>query len=180
MAQVLGQKFDIYLMKVLHPLLEKLGDPSGLVSCSAYITLQRICRHCSYPSLPALIARNTDYLIDSISMNMKYLSLYPSTPQVLQAILQYCILPESSHPGQQLSSSEVNTDQTNTSGSDIVWLLDDTIGSVFNGLDDHNVQYTLSFLKILHAIVCVLALKYEKKNETSQKPPMMPNNSKVK
>lgn len=35
-----------------------------------------------YKSLPHLIAKNTDYLIDSISMRMKHLDLYPNTPQV--------------------------------------------------------------------------------------------------
>lgn len=35
-----------------------------------------------YKSLPHLIAKNTDYLIDSISLRMKHLDLYPNTPQV--------------------------------------------------------------------------------------------------
>jgi hypothetical protein len=90
-----------------------------------------------YTSLPQLIAKNTDYLIDSISMRMKHLGLYPNTPQVLHAILEYGILkaaaptaPERRVPPEEGADSQ--------SIDDIVWLLDDTIQSVFNGTPHHS------------------------------------------
>jgi len=45
-------------------------------------TLQRISIACGYDSLPVLIQKNVDYIIDTIIMNMKFLHIYPQTPQV--------------------------------------------------------------------------------------------------
>jgi hypothetical protein len=85
-----------------------------------------------YTSLPQLIARNTDYLIDSISMRMKHLGLYPNTPQVLHAILEYGILKaETPTTERRTEASSAGSDSSHI--DDIVWLLDDTIQSVFNG-----------------------------------------------
>jgi hypothetical protein len=85
-----------------------------------------------YTSLPQLIARNTDYLIDSISMRMKHLGLYPNTPQVLHAILEYGIL-KAETPTTERRTEAASAGSDSSHIDDIVWLLDDTIQSVFNG-----------------------------------------------
>src|SRR3989344_7830536 len=78
----------------------RFGEPIGLCHPAAHLPLLYACAVCcglpttmrlrvlssnelgEYTSLPQLIAKNTDYLIDSISMRMKHLGLYPNTPQV--------------------------------------------------------------------------------------------------
>jgi hypothetical protein len=93
-----------------------------------------------YTSLPQLIAKNTDYLIDSISMRMKHLGLYPNTPQGLHAILEYGILKAATPtaPERRVSMEEGADSQ---SIDDIVWLLDDTIQSVFNGTPHYSCYF---------------------------------------
>jgi len=61
-------------------------------------------------------------------MRMKHLDLYPDTPQVLRAILDYGIL-----KADVLKESDSPTSNEDSQVEEIVWLLDDTIQSVFNG-----------------------------------------------
>ena len=73
LCESLGSSFDNYLITSLYPLTEKLGDRNPIISTSSFTTMQRISIICSYNSIANLIAKNTDYLIDTIIHHLKYL-----------------------------------------------------------------------------------------------------------
>ena len=81
---------ELYLMKVIQPLLEILGneraDPRHKVAlwCLAEIRI-----HCAYSSILDLVNSNIDYVIDSVVLSLKYLDLYPHTLRVINGLLQF-------------------------------------------------------------------------------------------
>ena len=46
--QVLRRDFSPFLMQVLYPLLEKLGDDSAYISSAAFLALLDISQSCGY------------------------------------------------------------------------------------------------------------------------------------
>lgn len=101
------------------------------MSRAAWTSLNRISTFSGYSSVSDLIAKNTDYVIDTICHHFSHLQEFPQAPQVLKGILQF----------------------TDTS---ILPLLEDTLDSVFHSLDVHSsAPVALTFLKILHNIILV-------------------------
>ena len=88
-AIALGRQFDPLLQIALYPLLQKLGDSNVVISQSAYSTLQTVCHECGYSSLTQLLKSNADYLINSISLKLRHLDLYPESTVALSALLGY-------------------------------------------------------------------------------------------
>lgn len=60
-------------MKVLYPLLEKLGETHSSISQSALVTLRKIATLHGKSGINELLVSNVDYLVDSINFKMKYL-----------------------------------------------------------------------------------------------------------
>lgn len=132
MSILLKDNFEEFLITTLYPVTEKLGNSNAIITNSAWTTIQLISINCSYTSVPELIAKNTDYLIDTIIHHLRHLEEYPNTPQIMKGILIYA-------------------DET------ILLVLEDTLDSIFNTLDEYsNSEYTLSFIYILHSILDVL------------------------
>jgi hypothetical protein len=120
------------MLRVLYPLLEKLGDSATDVSTSAFVTLQRVCKLCKYDKISELVAANADYLVDAISHRMKYLDVYVSTPKVFLGLVKF-------------------------TGIGFLPLLDDTIDLVLHSIDLFSSPLLVySFVKILHSIICIL------------------------
>lgn len=65
-------KLDNFAMKVLYPLLEKLGDPHSSISQSALITLQKLAVLYGKNEVHELLIMNVDYLVDAINHRMQY------------------------------------------------------------------------------------------------------------
>jgi hypothetical protein len=74
-------------MNGLYQIAEKLGDNSPVVSQSAWTTLQRVAAACQYETVSELIAKNTDYLIDTIIHHLNNLVEYPAAPQVKSIVV---------------------------------------------------------------------------------------------
>ncbi|GAQ79960.1 hypothetical protein KFL_000430020 [Klebsormidium nitens] len=90
-ARALGRGFvaDGALMSaVLFPLLSKLGSPNAQVSASADLALQSICAHGGYPSLRALVAANSDYVVDALCRQLRHVHLHPSAPLLFVSVLR--------------------------------------------------------------------------------------------
>ncbi|KAG7471960.1 hypothetical protein MATL_G00103550 [Megalops atlanticus] len=83
MALALGADFQPLLMTALYPVLEKAGDETLLVSQAALSAAWDFCRACGYATLRELIARNSDYLLNDVSLNLRRLALHPHAPRVL-------------------------------------------------------------------------------------------------
>ena len=119
------------LLDVLYPLMEKLGNHNATVSQVAYWSLGTIAMCCKYKSIEELIARNVDYLINTISLNLRHLNLNPDTPAVLNAMLHY-------------------------GDKHLVPFLEDTLDEVLNLIDYCDKHFLLSLVKILNSLTIAI------------------------
>ncbi|KAJ3208066.1 TEL2-interacting protein 1 [Entophlyctis luteolus] len=97
-AENLGVNFSPFLMDVLYPVIEKIGSSNRSISYAATRALGIIAMHCSSSamSIPELIGENMDYLINDLSLRLRYLDVYPQAPRVLVAVLR--VAPAASIP----------------------------------------------------------------------------------
>jgi hypothetical protein len=82
------KQFDDYLITILYPLTEKLGDSSSIVSQSAWATLQLISENCNCESVADLVAKNTDYLIDTIIHHLRHLRFHFTFSHYINVIVE--------------------------------------------------------------------------------------------
>lgn len=171
-AQAQGKAFQMGLIRVLYPLLERLGQPDELVSQAALASLHRVARSMGCASLSALVLENADYLVDAISAQLRAGDYSegsddedssPTLPRVLQALL----------------------DRTGA-GEAVVPLLDDIMQSVLGRLADlQRQQHTArgvarqqsgvssdSYLKVVCSVVGAIARQREQ--ATAAVEPMEP------
>lgn len=127
-SKVCGSQFEHYLMKVLYPVMAKLGGDNAAVSRSAYETLIKICQSCGYVSVDELIAKNADYLVNSISLDFKYVFMNSQAPCVLRVMIQY------SNPG-------------------ILSIIEDTLMDVFSVIDLYPDELLYLLMKVLNVLV---------------------------
>ncbi|GAM18288.1 hypothetical protein SAMD00019534_014630 [Acytostelium subglobosum LB1] len=77
--------------RVIYPLLETLGssshDSTGLLGRSCSTTLTTLTTKFNYDSLEDIVYKNSDYLLDRVENNMRYLNENPNTPNVFKGIL---------------------------------------------------------------------------------------------
>ncbi|CAK8678703.1 unnamed protein product [Clavelina lepadiformis] len=88
-ALICGTKFRDNLQKVLYSVLEKVNDTNHLISSCALETLKIVSSSCNYKNVSDLICDNADYLVSTISVHLRHLSLFPRSPAVLQAMLTH-------------------------------------------------------------------------------------------
>ncbi|XP_056405718.1 TELO2-interacting protein 1 homolog isoform X2 [Hyla sarda] len=90
-AQALGTSFRPLLISALYPLLEKVGDPSLMVSGAALVVLESVSRACGYKDVSQLIELNSDYLASEVSVGLRRLQLqHGGAAHVLHAMLDNC------------------------------------------------------------------------------------------
>lgn len=141
------------LLNVLYPVMEKLGSRNATVSNAAYWSLLTISICCEYKSIQELIASNVDYLINTISLNLRHIELNRETPAVLNAMIQY-------------------------GDERLLPFLEDTLDEVLNLIDFMDESYIVAFLKVLNSFSFALSkwfpmtIKHEcelpkKKSETA-------------
>lgn len=127
-SKVSSSQFDCHLIKVLYPVMVKLGDENAAISCSAYETLVNICQCCNYASVDELIARNADYLVNSISLDFKYVFINHRAPCVLRVMIQY-------------------------SNSGILSIIEDTLMDMFSVIDLYPNELMYLLIKVLNVLV---------------------------
>lgn len=128
---VISSQFEQYLMKVLYPIMVKLGSDNATVSRSAYETLVKICQSCGYMSVDELIARNADYLVNSISLDFKYVFMNCQAPCVLRVMIQY-------------------------SNSGILSIIEDTLMDIFSVIDLYPEELLYLLMKVLNVLVLMI------------------------
>lgn len=132
MAQALGTYFDPILMYTLYPLLEKVGSDTLVVSHTALVTVNAIASCLEYRGASELICHNADHLLNTISLNLRYMELNPDAPTVLISMLRCC-------------------------DCSIMEYLQDTVEEVFEELDGYDDNRIESFIRILLALVSAFA-----------------------
>jgi len=88
-VQIVGKESVTFLEKSLYWLLMSLGSPTAAVSHSALHSLGCTATACGYTSLTDLIGDNSDYLVNTIALNLRHLALNPHAPLVVQVMLRY-------------------------------------------------------------------------------------------
>ncbi|XP_068006282.1 TELO2-interacting protein 1 homolog [Melanerpes formicivorus] len=131
-AAALGSAFRPLLLSALYPVLEKAGDGTPLVSQTALAALGQVGEACGYPSLPALIADNSDYLVSGVALGLRQPALRPRAARVLGAVLRH-------------------------SDASLLPLLEDVIQDVLSALDRSYSDQASAFLGVLHSLMTALA-----------------------
>lgn len=134
------KNFGVSLIRVLYPILEKLGNENSMIAASALDALSVISRKCVGASkgtnpIADLISHNSDYLINSISMSFRHLTLLSSAPCVLSVMLSY-------------------------SNRDILPIVSDVIQDVFRCLDLYQEEVAFSLMKVLKSLVSAVYTWY--------------------
>ena len=130
-STAIASHFEQYLMQVLYPIMAKLGNDNAAVSRFAYETLVKICQSCGYVSVDELIARNADYLVNSISLDFKYVFVNHQAPCVLKVMIQY------SNPG-------------------ILSIIEDTLMDIFSVIDLYPDELMYLLMKVLNMLVLMI------------------------
>nr|XP_014351079.1 PREDICTED: TELO2-interacting protein 1 homolog isoform X2 [Latimeria chalumnae] len=131
-AFVLKKEFRLLLMSVLYPVLEKAGDETLFISQTATETMLDICQACGYKSLTDLINHNSDYLVNTISLNLCRLGQHPYTPKVLSVMFK-------------------------NSDASLLPLVGDVVQDVLMTLDQCYDERAPLFFTVLHALMEALA-----------------------
>ncbi|GLE09185.1 hypothetical protein PINS_up020776 [Pythium insidiosum] len=89
-AQLTGDAFSQFLLYVLYPLVEKLGDASVQVERAALTTLHKIAFLTGEgPHVDTLFESNMDYLVDALCRRLERLDETPHAPRVVEALLRH-------------------------------------------------------------------------------------------
>ncbi|KAI2649424.1 hypothetical protein H4Q32_015376 [Labeo rohita] len=88
-ALALGIDFRLLLMTSLYPVLEKAGDESLLVSQAAFSAMCDLCKACDYSSPKELVIKNSDYLLNDVSLNLTRPRIHPHAPRVLAVMFTH-------------------------------------------------------------------------------------------
>ena len=143
---VLGINFRKMLVKALYPILEIVNDSNHLISSCAVKALETISISCQYQNIAELISENADYLVSTISIQLRHLSLFPRTPAVLQAMLNHC-------------------------DAQVFPLVRDTIDEILSTLDANRREsrFFIAFLPVLLAIVKAVNAWFTKEDAINEK-----------
>ena len=176
------KNFNVFLIRVLYPLMEKLGNENALIATAALNALSVISRNCVDGAVNSgtdsasgscnhvkegtnsngiqgsvkrpyegasswsnfgdgyigeLILNNADYLVNSISMSFRHLTLLSSAPCVLSVMLTY-------------------------SNKDILPLVADVIQDVFNCLDLYQEEVAFPLMKVLKSLASAVHIWFGK------------------
>lgn len=146
---------DMFLLKILYPILNQLGYSSIHIRQSCFKAIYEISKH-FYPNnkdllsprdcVMYLLATNFDYMIDDIRYRLKYLSLYPHIPQVLNTLFEYNVIGKrfTSLPATRETSYEQCLTHLN-----MVNIVDDCIQSVFAAIDQQQLVESSNLKKTI-------------------------------
>lgn len=123
-AHVLKTEFNIWMIQVLYVLLEKVGFTNAAISLTAIETLNNLVRFCDYKDISHLIFTNSDYLLNSITLQFRRITYNSAAPAVLCVVLRFC-------------------------DSSLIPIISDVIGEVFNVLDEYQEEVADDLLTVL-------------------------------
>ncbi|RXG53261.1 Anoctamin-10 [Armadillidium vulgare] len=84
----LKKDFEVFLNRILCPVLEKAGENNLLISYSARNCLENIATSCGFESVSTLVEKSVHLFWYDLSQKLKKLPDYPSSPQVLRVVLK--------------------------------------------------------------------------------------------
>ncbi len=160
-AELVGNRdnsFQMFLISILSPILDMLGDNKTVVNESAFKTLHRMAIVGGHTGsnqkrlVTDFVASNADYIIDDLRYRIKFINLYPRSPFVLRTLFYYTT---SSYAQQGGSSNDT-----------LLGLMEDTLDSVFTGLDTGSNTSMEAFFGILSSVVSMVQTKPSNRGKT--------------
>ncbi|TPX32891.1 hypothetical protein SmJEL517_g04089 [Synchytrium microbalum] len=130
-SRVLGTDFKPLLLSALYPILTCLSSTSHPISSSASASLSIISKSCNYTSTSQMMIDNVDYIADSVRKRLKYVSLNPHAPQVLNAAVM-------------------------VGGIKIIDYLDDSVEEVLEALDLSGVAQSQQGQELVSVLLTIL------------------------
>jgi len=146
-----GEFSQEVLIFVLFEMIVCFGSPYQLESQAAYSILFDLAQLYKEDSVYTFIASNTDYLIDEVCNRFQYLDIYPTTPKMLHALVQYIVDEQNNQLSDNVSS---NVSIQNA----LLAMIQDITLAVFDALDvflsnEQSSFSSTSFFAILKLIV---------------------------
>ncbi|KAG0177931.1 hypothetical protein DFQ28_005290 [Apophysomyces sp. BC1034] len=127
------QTLDDELITLLYPLLAYLGSPNLAVQTYALTTLEIIALHHGQKNAQELAIANVDYIINSVSQRIYFLTENPRAPMVLKALIH-------------------------VAGPRTIAYLDDSVEEIYEALDQYHMdrwfcgQLCDVLVEIIHAL----------------------------
>ncbi|GCB72985.1 hypothetical protein scyTo_0002285 [Scyliorhinus torazame] len=143
-ARVLNKEIRLLLITSLYPVIEKVGAETLLVRQMATRTLVDLCLACGYDSLQELINLNSDYLVNTISLNLRSLTQHPHTPRVISVMFSY-------------------------SDASLLPLVDDVVQDVLLSLDHYYNEKAELIFSVLHSLMSALVHWFPPKDPIQKK-----------
>lgn len=156
---IMGESFREELIDSLYPVIECLTSPHEDVRTEAQYVTMHIAKTLYAGSVPLMLKKNTDYLLDSLSMHLTGESLNPRLPILLIILIRI-------------------------GGTDIIEQLGDVIRTIFTLLDLYYGYTSLceGFMMVFQECVRMINLKYfkdfdfiEYANSMEEEDPCYPN-----
>lgn len=169
-AAGLQDRFDEFLVDCLVQLMERFQSPDHLVAFCAQQTLEEIRKALSYTSHSQLIDVNLQLLVDRITYQMQFLSLYPHTPHLLRSLLDF-----SADIDDPLVSTPVAFSSSSSSSCilrhrfpDFIFLLSDCVEFLTRRLLLSDLEEGKICMKMLLMIISSIGAFYQPKVELLQ------------
>jgi hypothetical protein len=90
MAQVLGSRFDQFLLKTLFLVLERAGSANGLVAEAGMAAVRDISQACGYGrDVTDLVKANVDYFSYHVTCRLRRMEQNPGVMDVLNIVMKY-------------------------------------------------------------------------------------------
>lgn len=138
---VLRTSYNVYLMRTLYPILEKIGSVNATISRSATQALLDISESTNYESVGDLLLINSDYLINAVTLQFRHFVYGTAAPCVLAVILKLC-------------------------NSNIMPIICDAIDDVFQALDEYQEEVAEEMLNVLKYFAMAVDKWYNIKIQT--------------
>ena len=125
-AKYMRTNFSPLLINSLYKIIGKAGNENAAICRTAQQTIVDICSSCGYDSISDLIVFNSDYLVNSITLEFRHLMSDTSASDVLCVIFRHC------------------TD-------DVLLLVSDVMEDVFTAMDRYQDEVAAPMLRVLRA-----------------------------
>lgn len=96
-AEMLKERFQKFLLKSLHRILEKAGSSHYMIHSAGFFALNRLTMSLNSNSIAELIHSNSDYISYYVNVSLKHADQSKNALDILNVVLQYSTLESMPH-----------------------------------------------------------------------------------
>lgn len=143
-AAAVGPDFEVVLIDVLYPVLEKVGSANARVNRHAVLCLYDVVRSCRRENVADLIRSGVDYLLNSVTLRSRHFRRNPEVLDVLRVVFFY-------------------------SDKDILPLMTTAVYEVFDLLDLHYADFALPFVRVFDVLVTSISKWFSPEQRSNER-----------